>query len=388
MDRSARRDDALLIAALIAVALSMRAAMSCVGPLIGAMRGELQISSTVAGFLTTIPLVVFALTAPFAGRVAAAVNTRKLLLFCVLLGALGVLVRSYAGVAGLFAGTAMLGLATGTLNVAMPAWIRHQFSGKIGVMTGLYSTVMTASSALAAGVCQPLMGLLGGWKASLASPVALSALAAAVLALAWRSITTSLPGTRGAAGGVHFGAKQLAIAVFSGLQSFLVFSMLAWYPSMVGALCPQVSFTGVLMLLMQLTSLIPAFTVPIIAGRTKQKGRLACLMALLMLAGYAVVLAASGSVALVVIGTLLLGLGCGATLSLALMFIATQGRNASETAKISGLCQCIGYLIAALGPTGFGYVFDALGSWRPVLLMMVALSAAMAALGIVAGKAE
>ena len=355
-----RRDGALLAAALMAVALSMRAAMSCVGPLTSALREDLGLSSTVAGFLTTIPLVVFAITAPFAGRVAERANTRALLLGCLLLSAAGVLVRSWAGTPGLFIGTAMLGLATGTLNVVMPAWIRRQFSDRIGLMTGVYSSVMTVSSAVAAGVCQPLMRALGSWRASLASPVALYALAACALMLAWRRVTTRLPLPGGDASRARFGARQLAVALFSGLQSFLFFSMLAWYPSMAASLCPELTFTGALMLLMQLVSLFPALVVPTLAGRTRNKGTLACAGAL--------------------------GLGNGATLSLALMFIATQGNNAAETARISGQCQCVGYLVAALGPTLFGFVYDALGSWTPILAAMIALSALMAALGLYAAK--
>ena len=114
---------ALTIALLAA---SLRCGMSCVGPLTGDFQRDLGLSAFAAGFVTTIPLIAFSLTAPVAGRIAVAVRSKELILSCLSLTAFGLLLRSFGGVVGLYAGTLCLGLAIGTMNVLMPALIRKQ----------------------------------------------------------------------------------------------------------------------------------------------------------------------------------------------------------------------------------------------------------------------
>ena len=377
-----------LIFAMAALAFSMRAAMSSVGPLISLMKSDLQLSSTIAGFLTTIPLITFALTSPFAAQWGTKTDLRVLLVACTLVNAIGVAVRSLCGVAGLFIGTILIGLATGTLNVIIPAWVRCQFSEHIGFMMGLYSTVMTLASAISAGIVQPIARATGSWRVSLGSSLVTFVIALLTCILAWKNMQPRLPQPVGTNGRLKIRPRYMAIAFFMGLQSFLFFSCLSWLPSIVGILCPGMTQTGILITVMQCASLIPAVVMPIVLGKTQKHGVLASSMALLLGLGFLILLLSNGSVALVMLGTILAGIGSGGTLSVALTLVAMQGSNAGETAKISGFCQCIGYLLAAFGPTGFGYLIDAVGSWVPILWIMVVLSCVMMLIGWRAGKKE
>ena len=182
-----------LIFAMAALAFSMRAAMSSVGPLISLMKSDLQLSSTIAGFLTTIPLITFALPSPFAAQWGTKTDLRVLLVACTLVNAIGVAVRSLCGVAGLFIGTILIGLATGTLNVIIPAWVRRQFSEHIGFMMGLYSTVMTLASAISAGIVQPIARATGSWRVSLGSSLVTFVIALLTCILAWKNMQPRLP---------------------------------------------------------------------------------------------------------------------------------------------------------------------------------------------------
>ncbi len=75
-----RTGNGAMLLVVFTAALTMRAPMGCVGPMVGQIQSDLGISAFSAGFLTTIPLIAFALTAPPAGRVAAAVKSGGLLL--------------------------------------------------------------------------------------------------------------------------------------------------------------------------------------------------------------------------------------------------------------------------------------------------------------------
>jgi MFS transporter, CP family, cyanate transporter len=60
--------------------------------------------------------------------------------------------------------------------------------------------------------------------------------------------------------------------------------------------------------------------------------------------------------------------------------------NAHQAAALSGMAQCIGYLLAACGPALAGELHEQTGNWTIVLLLGVALAVAMAGLGGLAGR--
>lgn len=382
MKQKTKKSIPVLLAVLL-VALSMRAPMGCVGPLVGQIQQDLQINSFIAGFLTTIPLIAFAVTAPLAGKIAVRIDIRLLLQLCLIVSAAGLVLRSFCGIPGLFGGTILLGLGIGTMNVLMPALIRQQFPDRIGFVMGLYSTAMTASSAVMAGFCQNISSVLGGWKYSMASPLILTGLAVVASISASNFIVPHLKmeiSTDRASKLINL--RRVSIAVFMGLQSFLFFSVLTWYPSITTSRCELPVKSGQMLLMMQLFSLIPAFIIPIISQKTGRKGQLAVVSTLLLTLGFVLILISTSAVP-VILGTIILGLGMGATLSLALTFVATQGKTSAETAGVSAFSQCVGYLIAAFGPTGLGYLFDSLGNWDIILGSLTILSLGMAVFGFV-----
>ena len=65
--------------------------------------------------------------------------------------------------------------------------------------------------------------------------------------------------------------------------------------------------------------------------------------------------------------------GPGAGIGLALLFMVLRSTSTAQTSQVSGMAQCAGYLLAALGPVGVGVLHDVTGSW----------TVAMSALGLV-----
>lgn len=58
--------------------------------------------------------------------------------------------------------------------------------------------------------------------------------------------------------------------------------------------------------------------------------------------------------------------------SLAMMLFGLRTSNTHDAAELSGMAQSVGYLLAAIGPTLFGYLHDATNGWKiPLIVMFV-----------------
>ena len=60
----------VLLLGVIFIAVNMRAPLTSVGPLVELIRDHLQLSNTMAGMITTLPLLSFALFSPFVPKFA------------------------------------------------------------------------------------------------------------------------------------------------------------------------------------------------------------------------------------------------------------------------------------------------------------------------------
>jgi CP family cyanate transporter-like MFS transporter len=80
----------------------------------------------------------------------------------------------------------------------------------------------------------------------------------------------------------------------------------------------------------------------------------------------------------------LLGLGQGASISLALSYIAWRSPDARHTAHVSTMAQGFGYLLASLGPVAIGAIHAASGSWTAPLIVLAALLVPQLAAGVLA----
>ncbi len=83
---------------------------------------------------------------------------------------------------------------------------------------------------------------------------------------------------------------------------------------------------------------------------------------------------------------LVLGLGAGPGLILALSFMGLRAHDAPMAAALSLMAQSIGYSVAATGPTLFGMTHEHTGSWHIPMLAVVTLALLQGFFGIGAGR--
>jgi CP family cyanate transporter-like MFS transporter len=169
-----------------------------------------------------------------------------------------------------------------------------------------------------------------------------------------------------------------------GLQSLEFYSTLAWLPTVYHDKGVSVVNAGLLLGLSNAVAILVALVTPFIAHRLADV-RLAVLGA--------VGLAACALTGLLVdprhldaLWAVMLGGGQGATISLALMVMVLRSSNQHEAMALSGMAQGVGYLIAAVGPTLLGALYDIARNWSLPLAVLLGLLALQACAGYLAAQ--
>jgi CP family cyanate transporter-like MFS transporter len=381
-----RLQSALLVVGILLLAANLRSALTSVPPLIGQIRSDAGVSNGVAGLLTTLPLLAFALLSPAAPRLARGLGMERVLLGSLLVLAAGIVLRSAGTVAALLVGTAVLGAAITVGNVLLPGLVKQEFPDRAGLLTSAYSTTLGISATLAAGASFPVAQLTG-WRGSLA----LWAVPALLATFAWlpqlgRSERpgNSFTNTSRNVGNLWRSALAWQVTLFMGLQSLGYYVMLTWLPEILQEDGTSAARAGWMLALSQAVAIPSMFLAPVIAGRrSSQRG---IVMAAVSLSG-------AGTLGLLLFGdtaavlwAVLLGLGQGALFSLALTFFALRAPDSEHAAALSGMAQSVGYLLAAGGPFLFGVLRDATHAWKIPLVLLLAVTVCLLITGLGAAR--
>lgn len=156
-----------LISGIIFIAFNLRPAITSVGPVVSSIRTELHLSNGLAGFLTALPLLSFAILSPLAPKLGQRLGNERTLWIGMLTLFIGIIIRSAGMTSSLFAGTILIGVGIAIGNVLLPSLIKHKYPKKSGLMISLYTTSMSTFAGLASGISVPLASQLsGGWKQS------------------------------------------------------------------------------------------------------------------------------------------------------------------------------------------------------------------------------
>ncbi|MFI7015113.1 MFS transporter [Streptomyces sp. NPDC050164] len=166
----------LLVLGIVLSALNLRPAITSLGALLEEVRDGLGMSGSVAGLLTSVPPLCFAVFGVMAPRLARRFGAGAVVCAGMAAIAAGLAIRPYAGgTAGFLAATALALMGIAVSNVLMPVIVKHWFPDRVGSMTGLYSMALALGTALAAAVTVPLTDALGGsWQSGLALWAALA----------------------------------------------------------------------------------------------------------------------------------------------------------------------------------------------------------------------
>ncbi|MFF8832124.1 CynX/NimT family MFS transporter [Streptomyces sp. NPDC015131] len=383
----------LLLTGIVLASLNMRAALASVSPLVGEISAALGLSSTATSLITSVPVLFLgagSLAAPWLGR---RLGTERVLLGALLLLAAGILVRVLPSVYALYGGGVLAGTAIALLNVLMPGLIKRDFPDRAASMTSVYTGSMIAGATVAAAASVPLERAFGGsWQGSLAFWSLLAAVAAVVwlpqVLIARGRTGHEVPVASGAAAGHGRGVWRSALAwqvtLFMGLQSLWTYVLIAWLPTIFTDQGMSRSTAGVVFAFNNLVQVAGAFLVPLLAGRMRSQRPLVALVTSLVAAGYTGLMVAP--VAGAWLWAAVLGVGQGGAVGLALTLIVLRSGDAVTAARLSGMAQTVGYLLAAAGPLAAGAVHEATGGWTvPIALVLCACAVALG-VGLLAAR--
>lgn len=159
----------LLVAAVVLFALNMRAGVTSIAPVLQEIQGGLHMSDSLAGFLTSLPTLIFALVGLITPLASRTIGLHTTMLVAMVALSLGLIVRVFmGGSAGflVFSIVALAGIAI--TNVLMPAFIKTHFPAQIPTYTAVYSTALTAMAFLSSVVVAPMSHSMStGWRGAL-----------------------------------------------------------------------------------------------------------------------------------------------------------------------------------------------------------------------------
>lgn len=381
----ASRNGLVLIGtAIVLTGLNLRTAVNSVGPVLEEIEQGLGLSSALAGLVTSLPVICFAVLG-FAGPPLTA-RYRDSHVLAGALGAMavGLVVRSLADGFPLFLLGTVLAMTGGALgNVLLPSLVKRYFPHRTGLMVGAYGTALSVGGAVASVATQPIAEAAGtdGWRWALGIWT--------VLALAGGLVWLLVPARPGAGRASHTAVRMrhlvhsrlaIALALFFGLQSMQAYVIVGWTAQYLRDSGVSAHTAGLLLglntlVVIPVNAVVPALTV----RRSLQRPLLAFFLGCYVV-GWVGLWQAPQTAAW--LWVTLLGVGMG-TFSMVLTLLGLRARTPETTAALSTAAQGWGYALAAGGPLLVGVLRGATGGYTGMFVLVLAGVAGLAVLGVV-----
>lgn len=372
---------------LILLTVNLRAAITCTGPLLTDIQHTRHLTGLQLSILTTLPVLCLGAFAAWVPALARRTGTEPAITGALLLIAVGITLRGLPYTTALFAGTIIAGAGIATGNVLVPAVVKERFAHQIGRATGLAMTLMASSGAVAAGIAVPV-GRLAGWQAAMAVWAAPAAAGAALWAVLATRHHGRGSGTQRPAAGRHEGSLlrsplAWAVATFLGIVSLMFYALAAWLPEIMQADGYSKTTAGAMVSVMLTLGIPMGYVMPVIAARLPQQQPLVLALAAIKITSLAGILTMPS---LAWMWVCVLGLATGSAFPLAMTLLTLRSPNPAVAARLSGMAQTFGYLLAGTGPATLGLLHTLTDTWQIPLLLLLALVVPETAAGLVAAR--
>jgi len=375
------------LVALLLAAVNLRLAVTSVGPVLDELRDGLGMSSTVAGLLTSVPVVCFAAVGLTAPRLARRFGASRVILAGLVVLAVGLAVRPFAPNTILFLLLSLVALAgIAVVNVLLPSVVKDRFPDRVGATTGLYTVALNVGATTAAAATVPLTEHTfgGDWRFGLACWAIVAVLA----------VPSWLPLVREPFAGppevktedrvrVTRNPVAWALAVYFGMQSTSAYVIIGWLPQIYRDAGISAEQAGVLFGLTSFLGVPLGIVLSALAGRLRTQSWIAVGLGFFGLAGYGGLWwdpAAAAWLWATFLGVV------NTAFPLVLTMIALRGRNPATVVRLSAFAQSVGYILAIPGPFLVGALHDATGGWRAPLTLMICLVIPQMIAGFFAGR--
>ena len=179
---------AVLLLTILVMAANLRPTITAFGSVVGLVAADTGMGAGALGLLGAVPLLAFGVVSPIVHVLTRAMGAERAVLVSTLVLIVATVVRSLPGtLANLWLGTIVMGAAIAVANVVLPELVKRDFPTEVPMVTGLYSTVLGATAAVASGLALPIAEL-GGWRLGIGVWVLFSVVAALVWPLRMRRL--------------------------------------------------------------------------------------------------------------------------------------------------------------------------------------------------------
>lgn len=373
-----KKQSFFFVLGIVLIGTVLRSPFTALPTILGDIAQGLGVEVSSLGILTSLPLLMFALFSAFASRLAQKIGLEHLFTYCLLLLTIGSVIRIF-NLPLLYLGTLIVGASIAIFNVLLPSMIQANQPQKISLLTTLYVTAMGISTAIASYLSVPITQA-SSWKGLI---LILSFLCLITL-LVW------LPNHRHnhyLEGQQEKKSKEnilksksvWAIIVFGGLQSLLFYTSMTWLPTMAISAGLSNSDAALLASIFSLISIPFSMTIPSLTTRLSDGHRriMLTIISIAGMIGIAMLLYPSNNFLYWLVAHLLIGTACSALFPYLMVCFSLKTSSPQKTAQLSGLAQTGGYILAAFGPTLFGYSFELFQSWIPAVLALLAVDIIM-----------
>lgn len=373
-----KKQSLFFILGIVLIGTVLRSPFTALPTILGDIAQGLGVEVSSLGILTSLPLLMFAFFSAFASRLAQKIGLEHLFTYCLLLLTIGSVIRIF-NLPLLYLGTLIVGASIAIFNVLLPSIIQANQPQKISLLTTLYVTAMGISTAIASYLSVPITQA-SSWKGLI---LVLSFLCLVTL-LVW------LPNHRHNHHLESQKEKQVkenilkskdvwAIIIFGGLQSLLFYTSMTWLPTIAISAGLSNKDAALLASIFSLISIPFSMTVPSLTTHLSDGHRriMLTIISIAGMTGIAMLLYPSSSFLYWLVVHLLIGTACSALFPYLMVCFSLKTSSPEKTAQLSGLAQTGGYILAAFGPTLFGYSFELFQSWIPAVLALLAIDIIM-----------
>lgn len=370
----------VVLLAVLALGVNLRAALSVYPPLIETVRTDLGISAGLAGLVQAGAVLMMGAGSFAAPPLARRIDRERAAALGVAAIAAGTLARGLPATAALVGGSVAIGLGIGVTGVAITGVVRDHLPERAGAATGLYTVSMMGGATVASLSALPLAGVLGAWWWALAAWTVPAVLALVVWWPATRRLhdAPQAPPVR-----LPWRNRFARLAVlFQAMSSVQFYAWLTWLAPFYEAQGFSTARAALVLSVWNVVQIPAALLVPALAERRRAWAPWAALCVACGGLGVAGTLVAP---VLPVVGpwpwVVLASVGVGAGFPLGLAVVAWRTPDGATSASVSALTLGAAYVVAGLAPLGMGLLIDVAG--YPSALAVVAAGVLLQAVSVV-----
>lgn len=388
MTMSATSGRLLVGASIILLALNLRAVVSSVGVALKPLQEDLGLNETAAGFLTTLPMISFAIFGLATDSIVRRIGLHRTTVAAITAILAGLALRILADGPWLFFAMSFLALSGAALgNVVLPPLVKVHFPDRIALLSALFGAALMGGATLGSMLSVPALSGPGGWRLALGMWIVLPV----VTILPWlrmlrHDVKTALrEGSGLPMRKVARSPLTWAMVACFAAQSGGAYAQFGWLTRILADGGVSYSTAGLMLALVTGVGIPGTLALPWFINRWGQTPMLPIMFGLFTIVGWLGVLVAPSAVP--VLWAVLLGLG-GCAFSWVLAMIGYRTLTAAGTSALSALTQGPGYLMGAAAPFITGMLHDLAGAWTASLIVLILAGVVIAVTGTMIARSE